>query len=282
MGVLVLSCIPFMAWLALVLLALVTLRFGPRRGLYVLIAALVGHCAVLFGRLSLVEAVLSTCSIFVPTYIAAVVLHLTTSWRLVFAAFALQLFFTAFVVENVAPNFITAQYSYIKSVITDAAHLDNSMLATMFNQADDLLQRFMADYLFGLQLSSMLLVALFAMLTSRFLQAKMYYPQGFHQELLTIRGDFKDLIVFLLTVSGSLLKWHFMVAGLPSVVLYFAFLGVLVSAALLVQKKIRFVFFILLLPVALLPVAVVFFTYAVLGLFFSSYYGLKTLSILKS
>ncbi len=247
----VLAVLPYTAWLSVALIALITLRKGDAAGKKILVPALFAHFAISLISLSPTVATLNTLLTFVPCYLAACLLRSTASWRAVSACFFVLLVLSVLIVQYMAPNFIMAQFLFIKSVLHEA-QADNAFLE-LINSKAGLSSEFLANYLFGVQAAGVGLSALLSLMLARSVQSQLYYPGGFRAEMLSFRGNrigFLLLVILLFTAwQGNILAMNI----LPTLILYFLLAGLSLALTILGQRNSLGLFLLLVVPLMFIP-----------------------------
>jgi hypothetical protein len=256
-----LALLPFTAWLSVVIIAFVTLRKGLRDGGWLLVAVTMVTFALSLlsstAGISLVDALLT----FVPCYLAACMLRLTTSWRAVARIFFLQVVVIVLLLQMLMPDFIMAQYLYLESVLR-AVQTENSLLE-FINDKSVLNQSVIANYLLGLQAVGVVLSASFSLMFARSVQSQLFCPGGFKQEMLAFRADKIGLFLLLVLVIAASQQSGFAMNLLPILLFYFLLAGLSLSFTVLAKQKSRYTGVLLiatlfLLPFIMLPVYVIF------------------------
>lgn len=247
----VLILTPYTTWLSLAVIGLVTLRRGWKDGGLLLLPVLIAHIALSLMSLTFWPAIINTALIFLPCFIAAVVLRYTTSWQMVAGVFLVEMMIAAFCLQIMMPDFITAQYVYLKDALS-TLHA-NSALMSYINNEQAFNQTMIANYLLGLQMMAVMMSSVMSLMMSRFIQAKLYYPEGFKQEMLSFRGH--KIALFLLAICLLMASQKNVLAMnlLPAMVIYFLFAGLSLSLQLLAKKKLFGLFVILITPLIFLP-----------------------------
>ncbi len=92
MYALFLALFPYTAWMSIVIIALITLRKGWREGALLLLPVVTVHLGCALISVPTIAAVINTLTLFIPCYVAACILRLTTSWQSVVGVFFLQIF----------------------------------------------------------------------------------------------------------------------------------------------------------------------------------------------
>ncbi|MCR9192542.1 MAG: hypothetical protein NXI01_07760 [Gammaproteobacteria bacterium] len=248
---LVFALLPYTSWLAMVVVALVTLRKGEHEGGRLVLGVMVAHTLVSLVSQAPLVAIANTSIFFVPGFIAACTLRVTSAWLAVAAALFLQVLIGAVVIQLLIPEWIGAQYAVILSILK--ASQPDQVMSKWLSDPARLPDMVMANYAFGVQLMTAVLSILLSLMMARALQAKVCNPGGFAQEMLTFRGNRFSFLLMLVLLVGAW-QWNSVAMNvLPVLALFYLMAGLSLCASLLINKVSRFLLVILLLPLILLP-----------------------------
>lgn len=245
------SFFSYTMWLSLTVIALVTLRRGLREGLWVMLPVSFIHAAVSTIHLPWSAAVLNALLTFLPVFSGALVLHQTTQWRMVAGVFFLQVVLAAILVQMFYPAFITEQFHYLQKIAQNLPE-DNALLVLLSAQ-HKIDGRLLANYLFGTQAAGLIASALLPLMFGRQLQAGLFNPGGFRQEVLAFRSGKIELVLLTALIVGAYQQNVLAMNCLPVVGFYFLLAGLSVGYYVLAGKKSMWVLLLLVLPVGLLP-----------------------------
>ncbi len=246
-----LSIAPHTMWLSLAIVALVILRKGIQIGTMFLMPVAISYLSMSLMAYTVNGAVINTLLTFLPCYVAACALYLTTSWRAVAAALFLQVLFMVLLVQFVFPEFIQAQYMYLQALIRESRP-DNALLS-LLQDASILKQTLFANYLFGIQVVMVVLSTLLPLLLARSVQSQLFYPGAFRQEILSFRGNKVGLLLWVAVFVAAMQQNTIAINILPLFLVYSVLAGLSLCANTLANKKTKGVFFIVLTPLVLLP-----------------------------
>lgn len=247
----ILALLPLMSWLSLTVMALVTLRKGKLAGFKCLIIGVTVSicCAEVLGN-SIVESpiILST---YLLCFICAVLLRATISWQIV-AGFIVFLGLTALLLVHwLAPHYAISQYHALMHMLQA---LDPSgELKELLGKQSLANQLSMANYLLGIKALSLIVSALFSLMAARSIQASIFNPGGFKQEMLAFRANQVVLLLFVACAAGAYQANSICLSWLPLLFIYLMAAGVSLSLHLLKKKKRLATFVLLLAPVVLIP-----------------------------
>lgn len=240
-----------MGWLALALIALVTLRKDWRLGGVLVLPAIVGNMLLFITHVPISEAIFSAVLNVVPCYCAAIVLGRTSSWRAVAAALFGAVIGCALLIQMLSPEFIVSQYTHMKTLLHSMASGQVNVLDVW--EAHEVSPLMLANYLLGVQAASLAFSAMVPLLFARSVQSQLFYPGGFQQELLNFRGDKLSLAVLVLLSTAAYSNGYLAMNGLPLVMFCFILAGLSLAACLLSRIRPLGVLVLLLVPTVLLP-----------------------------
>lgn len=258
-----LALLPYGTWLAMVVIALVTLRKGEREGGRVFLAAMVAHGLLLSASIPLYAAIINTLIVFVPSFLAAYTLRLTTSWQAVAAVLFLLVIVSAVIIQQMVPEWVMSQFTMLQSMIH--ASQSDQTLSKWLSQSSDIPVLVIANYALGIQFMTAVLSIWFALLMARSLQSRLYYPGGLTKELLSFRGNrLSCMVVGALCFAAW--QWNAVAMNVLPVLLWFYLLaGLSLCANFIMSKSPRMILAVLILPLLLIPF-VMLPLYVVLGL----------------
>lgn len=267
---LILAVFPYTSWVAVAGIALLTLRKGIKSSSLVLLPVALVLYALAAKSFSHLSALVNTCVLFIPSVIGALVLRHTFTWQAVLVAFFLLIAFIALFVHLFAPEFVINQYVYLESILKNNQG-DNNVMKILAELAN-IDNYIVASYAFGLQLLSVFLSAIIALLFARSVQSRLYNPGGFKEEALGFRAKKIAVFILFILLLGAIKHAMLAMILLPAVFIYFLLAGVSICASLINSKNSKLTFAVF-VPIALLPIFSVPF-YGFLGLF-DSLFSLK-------
>ncbi|KGP63866.1 membrane protein [Legionella norrlandica] len=255
-----LSIVPFASWLSVALVSLITLRKGAKLGLEVMIPALIIHSVPLMMLLPLKGALINTLIAYLPCYFAALTLRATTSWPNVFGIFLFQAFLVFLSVQILAPDFVMGQFAQFKVILSQFQEYKQ----LIENSTEGLSSLSLAHLFFGVQILSVVTSTLISLMFARSIQAKLFMPGGFKQEMLEFRsGRFSFLMLIIISIA-SYYEIPAAISTLPLLLAYFFLSGFSLAYYILARKwQVRVV--ILLFLLILLKPFFVLFAYIVFG-----------------
>lgn len=226
------SVLPFASWLSVALILLVTLRKGAKAGFEVMLPALVIHSVPLMMLLPVDSALINTFFEYIPCYLAAICLRKTISWQWVCGIFLVQAILGFLLIQLIAPEFIIGQLTQFKKLLTHYQEyeqiIDSSFEGlTAFN---------LAQLFFGIQILSVVISAIISLLFVRSIQAKLFLPGAFREELLGFRAGKISLLVLLLIGTAAYYQIPLALNLLPMVCVYFLVAGFNLAYFVLARK----------------------------------------------
>ena len=233
------AALPLLNWLAMIIMAMVTLRKGSKEGGIVALVAFVP--AVVYGVLSNWATVPYAFLTLATLWLFATVLRTTQTWSAVLLVGAL-----------IALVIIVRMHWYLGDVATwwqqkMLSYLQQAGKEVSFNtdQQETLIKR-IAVFGLGLQISVLLLVALMWLLLARLWQAVLYNPGALRSELCSIRFPiWSAVVMILISVIGLLTQWSLLLDFVPVLALCFALAGLSVTHFVLNRQKRSWVWFLL-------------------------------------
>ena len=256
-----LALIPYTTWLSLAVIALVTLKKGWRDGALLLMPVMTAFLACSMVVASPQLAITNTLLAFVPCFLAACLLGLSGSWRAVAVVFFLLALLSAMLIQIFTPEFIAVQYQYLYDAISE---LHPDMLPRVITDINGSSQLILANYLFGLQLASLVLSAILPLTLARSVQSQLYYPGGFKQEMHGLRSNKAGLLMLVVVLIAVSQNKVIAMNVLPLFVFYFLLAGLSLTAHALGKKKIRGTPLLLVTPILLVPFVMIP-VYVILG-----------------
>ena len=256
-----LALFSYTSWLAVSIIALVTLRRGSRDGAWLLAPVMIVNLTITMLSVSPTLALVNTVLLFIPCYLAACVLRSLESWQAVAWFFILLVSIAMLLVQSLMPDFLMLQYRYLQTVLSD---IDTSgPLLAFLDHKTGLNQLMIASYFLGLQTVGVMLSAVFSLSFARSVQSELFYPGGFKREMLAFRGDKIALLLFALLFIAARQQSVLAMSLLPVLIFYFLLAGLSLSLNVFTKQKPRYsaIFMmvsLLIVPFIMLPVYVLF------------------------
>lgn len=215
--------LPYTGWMAASVIALITLRKGLQNGGLLLVAAIFTQFFMLKTSLPVNAAIVGSILSYAPVYLAAGTLYLTQSWRMVACVLFLLVLSAMCLLQAIYPEFITQQYLYICEMLTQL-QVGNAFLM-LSKESSTTEQTIFANYLIGAQAAGIVLSSLISLAFARFIQSRLYYPEGFKIEMRGLRGMRIDLLLMVVTLFAA--RQHYLLAidVLPIFLLFFFITG---------------------------------------------------------
>ncbi|KTD00252.1 hypothetical protein [Fluoribacter gormanii] len=252
------SVLPFASWLSVALVCLVTLRKGARSGFDVLLPALVIHSVPLMMLIPLSGAIINTLIAYLPCYFAALSLRNTEKWQMASGVFFVLAFLGCLLIQLLAPGFIVEQFRLFKIILTQYQELVDPAL----NGINSVI---LAQLFFGIQILSVIVSATISLMFARAIQAKLFLPGGFRNELMLFRSGKISFLVFTGASLATFYEIPLAMNVLPIVLCYFLASGFGLVYFIFSQKR-QVKIFVLLMLLILVKPTFVLCTYIILGL----------------
>lgn len=251
------SILPFASWLSVALVSLVTLRKGAKSGFDVLLPALVIHSVPLMMLIPLSGALINTLIAYLPCYFAALSLRNTERWQMVAGVFFILAFLGCLLIQLLVPGFIVEQFNLFKMILTQYQELVDSAL----NGINSVI---LAQLFFGVQILSVIVSATISLMFARAMQAKLFFPGGFRNELMAFRSGRLSFLVFLGVSLATFYEIPLAMNVLPIVLCYFLASGFGLVYFIFSRRRQVKVFILLMLLIFVKPTFVLC-AYIVLG-----------------
>ncbi|KTC90205.1 hypothetical protein OQJ18_05020 [Fluoribacter dumoffii] len=245
----VFSVLPFASWISVALVSLVTLRKGAKSGFDVLLPALVIHSVPLIMLIPLSGAIANTLITYLPCYFAALILRNTESWQMVAGVFFIMALLGCLFLQLLAPGFIVGQFHQLKMIFPQYQELVDSTLYGISSS-------FLAQLFFGIQILSVIVSAAISLMFARSLQAKLFLPGGFRNELMAFRSGRLSFLVFLGVLLATFYEIPLAMNILPIVLFYFIASGFGLVYFIFSRKRQMKVFILLILLLLVKPIVV--------------------------
>jgi hypothetical protein len=257
-----LACFDITAWVALTIVCLIILRKGIQSAWNLMCAVFVCHGLSLYWyhpqSMSWINAALD----MLPAYIGAIALYFTRSWYKAACYMLLMLLVVLLGIDKYFPNFADLQ---LNQLVTSARDLSSQLTfpLKLVEQAIQTNRAFCAHLVIGMQMLSVVFNAIISLTMARSIQSQLFYPQGFLNEMLGLRGC-RWLLLSVVISLGIVFKsgWLFPLYILPTLLFYFFCVGLSVGVSALSKNRTQIVFLVLtaasiFLPYIFVPVYVV-------------------------
>lgn len=264
------TILPLFGWVSNVIVSLVTLRKGAKEGAIVLLWVILPAVVVasLGNRLIILYGIIGG-SLF--TYVLALVLRQTQSWKAVLTA--------SLLLGLLAVLLVHAWIPHITEVWVNQFEHYALLIKNQFNVVVNTsrLQLF-AKFATGFQIAFITLSALINLILARGFQSMLYNPGQLRPELKNVRLSPWEVLVFLLIGISSFLGVAMAQDALPVIGLIFLLAGISVFHAMADLKNVAnkwiFLFYVV-LAVFFPYVAIVLILFAVIDSLFNIRYRLK-------
>jgi len=253
------SIMPFASWLSVALVSLITLRKGALRGFEILMPALIIHSVPLMMMLPLESVIVNSLIAFIPCYLAAITLRHTKKWQAVSGIFFLQAFLGFLLVQVLVPDFVVEQFSQFQKIFSQYQDYQS-----LLGSSEKLNSFLLAQLFFGIQILSVIASAILSLAFARSIQAKLFMPGGFKNELLEFRSGRLSFLVLMSVSIGTYFEYPLAINLLPLVLGYFLLSGFSLAYYIFARKR-QFKVVLLLFLIILLKPSFVLFAYIVFG-----------------
>jgi len=264
------TILPLFGWVSNVIVSLVTLRKGAKEGAIVLLWIILPAVVVasLGNRLIILYGIIGG-SLF--TYVLALVLRQTQSWKAVLTTSLLLGLLAVFLVHLWIPNIIEVWVNQFNHYAL--------LLKNQFNVAVNTTHlQFFAKFATGFQVAFISLSVLINLILARGFQSMLYNPGQLRPELKSVRLNLWEVLILLVVGVLSFLGIVLAQDALPMLGLIFALAGLSVFHAVAdlrnVANKWIFLFYVL-LAVFFPYVAAALILFAVMDSVFNLRYRLK-------
>ncbi len=245
----ILVLLPFANWLAVAIVALITLRKGWKEGL---LAMIVGIASLQFFSLitSASFSLIAALIVFLPCYLTAFVLRLTADWQLAMFFLVLQILVGIAGVHYFVPEFISQHYQFIQTLLKE---LDKDGTLLKLSEKSSLNPVVIANYIVGVQALSIALAALASLMLARSIQSRLFYLGGYKKEILAFQAKSIGLILLALVILGVYQELPLALSCLPILVIYYVSAGLSLAINVLAKDYKLGVILLLLLSLVLVP-----------------------------
>jgi hypothetical protein len=250
LGALVFALFPYTKWLAVAVMALLTLRKGWREGGYLLLIVSLAYFGMLSLQIPYGIAMIKALSSFLPCYLAANVLRTYVSWRAVAGMCLLIIFAFVSFIQLVTPEFIVLQFKLFKAILVE---LNNNGPLIDWIEEGGYRQMDVANYLLGTQALGMILSAILSLMFARWVQSLMFYKGAFKQEMQAFRAEKPELFMLGAISFAAYFGVDIAINLLPAILLYFILAGLSLGYSAFARKKPLGTFLVLITPMVLLP-----------------------------
>lgn len=246
-----LALLPFANWLSLSVIALVTLRKGSFEGSKIL---LIGLCtAMIINSHSHIlpfelPALLAT---FVFCFLGALALRASASWKMLIAAMVTVGLGLIALIHWLAPSSILLEFDALlglfQKVLPDGSWFQSIDVTSPANR------QVLANYLLGIQMLSILISALSSLMLARHIQALLYHPGGFREELLAFKATRIGVFVLIICCIATYQHYAMALSFLPLLLVYVMAAGMVVLFKILLREKDWLALLFICLPLILVP-----------------------------
>lgn len=243
------SGLPFISWVALTIIAFVTLRKGSEAGLKILSVGIFTACLMQFviskGQVLAIDKALLT---FAPVYLSAWILRATSRWSDVIVAILVVASAIIVYLYYFPPDLLFKMYQFFLTLMQEYKNTGPQIKEWLSNKDE------VIAYILGIQALVLVLSTLSILMLARALQARLFYPQGFKQEMMNIRVHPIVLVVVVCMLLGFYFKQPIFLSLLPIWLAYLVASGISVLVNLFAANTALLIFLLLLILLFLLPI----------------------------
>lgn len=247
--VILFSGLPFVSWLSLTIIAFITLRKGPEDGLKILAIGLFTSCLMQFivskGQIFAIDRVIFT---FLPVYLAAWILRVTAKWSDVITAILVLASLVVVYLHYFPPAILFKMYQFFVTLMQGYKDTGGQLQGWLSNKDD------VIAYILGIQALVLVLSTLSVVMLARALQARLFYPQGFRQEMMNLQAHPAVLLIVIVMLLGLYFKQSIFLSLLPIWCVYLGAAGVSVLVNIFSGNRALLLFLLLLILLFLLPI----------------------------
>jgi hypothetical protein len=230
------SCFDAMSWIPLMILMILILRQGVKSTWNLMCANFVVHGLAIYYKEPSVYSWVNAFLDYIPGFLSAIVLMYMRSWLWVTYALISFSGMCALGIAILIPDYALSQ---IHQTITAAKSLNLSLPIGSLELFIRQYQDFSVHMLLGLQMLSAVFNASINLMMARSLQAQMFNPGGFEQEMLNIRGSRALLGISLVSMILVFALNRFLpLYILPTLMFYFFGVGMSIGVSVLLRQDI--------------------------------------------
>jgi hypothetical protein len=252
---LLMSCFNMTSWISVLFIILLILRHGVPAVFNLMCANFVVNGVVNYLEISTFQAWLNSFYDYWPSYVGAAVLYYTRSWNMTGISMLSLLVFGTLGVHWVYPDFFNHELQAF--ILKAQQSVANLPLPIPFNALEQYLTSntaFFGHLLMGMQLMMVIFNACINLTMARSFQSQLVNPNGFRQEMLSLRGN-RYLFIALIASCGLVFsaKQWFLLLLMPSVLFYFFAVGLSILVSTFAKKRMQLGLIVLVLAAMVLP-----------------------------
>jgi hypothetical protein len=229
------SCFDAMSWIPLLIIMVLILRQGVKSSWNLMCANFVVHGLAMYYKEPSIYSWITASMDYIPGFLSAYILMYFRSW--LWVAYSMVAFSGLFAlgIDLVFPDYALSQ---IQQLLTAAKNVSLPLPLTNISQVVSTHQDFSTHMILGLQMLSAVFNAIVNLMMARSLQAQMFNPNGFEQEMLSLRGSRSLLsmtlvgicLVFVLNIVSPLYI-------LPTLMFFFFGVGMSIGVSILLKQR---------------------------------------------
>lgn len=241
--------LPFLTWISVSIMALITLRKGVHDGAKMLAIGLLGLLvAILLSSKPNLTQLTYMLLTYVPAFIGAWLLRVTGKWD---ASTTVLILFASIVVvyfHFFPPAILLAEYKILVSLIQEYEK-EGMQLKSWLSNKDQVVA-----YLLGLKATLFLISTFGSLILARAFQAKLFYPAGFKLEMLGLKSKSFMVVPLGFILLGLYYNTPLSLSLAPIWALYFAACGLSTLICMFASHRALVVFLLLLAALIFLPI----------------------------
>lgn len=234
---LIFSVIPFMGWIGSVIMALITLRKGPQKGLILLFITAIPGLVLLYMGMNVPWVIVMLCG-NVFTWVLACVLRSQASWGSVLSASVIATIIVAFALNLIVPDLQGFWYNLLHKVYTQAnqdmvlflrAPPPNVNLETYIRDVSRVITPVMILF--------QVIAAIINLGLARWWQGSLFNPGGFKKEIFETRLSYTATVLTVMAAAAIFLGVKAGWDVLPTLIVVFFCVGIIVFHSIVKHKK---------------------------------------------
>jgi hypothetical protein len=234
---LIFSVIPFVGWVGIVIMALITLRKGPKQGLILLFVTAIPGLILLYMGMNVPWVIIMLCG-NVFTWVLAIVLRSQASWGKVLSACVIATIIAAVALNLIVPDLQGFWYNALHKAYTQA----NQEMALFLKAPPPNVN--LETYIREVSRMITPVIILFQVIASiinlglaRWWQSSLFNPGGFAKEISETRLSYSATVLTMMTAAAIFLGVKAGWDVLPTLIVVFFCVGVIVFHSIVRHKK---------------------------------------------
>jgi hypothetical protein len=229
------SCFDAMSWIPLLIIMVLILRQGVKSSWNLMCANFVVHGLAMYYKEPSIYSWITASMDYIPGFLSAYILMYFRSW--LWVAYSMVAFsgLSALGIDFIFPDYALSQ---IQQLLTAVKNVSLPLPLTNISQVVSTHQDFSTHMILGLQMLSAVFNAIVNLMMARSLQAQMFNPNGFEQEMLSLRGSRSLLSMTLVGICLVLiLNCLSPLYILPTLMFFFFGVGMSIGVSILLKQR---------------------------------------------